>query len=148
MVLTVRRRGRDGFGIASQDQRTEEAMGTFAEHNFGNDGALDYLSMLTAKLVATITEVLGDESRRALDEDGETLLMPSVEILALLCERYGAVPPKPATVQHWTETYLDVYDREIDRLRPKSGFKAARRKVIDNTFRWLGSLSESHWARD
>jgi hypothetical protein len=120
-------------------------MGTFAEHNFGNDGALDYLAMLTAKLVATITEVLGDESRRALDEDGETLLMPSVEILALLCERYGAMPPKPATVRHWCETYLDVYDREIDQLRPKPGFKAARRKVIDRTFRWLESLAESHW---
>jgi hypothetical protein len=123
-------------------------MGTFAEHNFGNDGAMDYLAMLTAKLVATITEVLGDESRRALDEDGETLLMPSVEILALLCERYGAAPPRPATIQHWAETYLDVYDREIDRLRPKPGFKAARRKVIDHTFRWLASLSESYWDRD
>jgi hypothetical protein len=121
-------------------------MGTFAEHNFGNDGAMQYLAMLIAKLVATINEVVADKSRIALDEDGETLLMPSVEILALLCERYGAEPPRPETVRQWSDKYLDVYDRTIDKLRPKPGFKAARRKVIDRTFRWLESLAETHWA--
>jgi hypothetical protein len=123
-------------------------MGTFAEHNFGNDGAMDYLAMLTAKLVATITEVMADEGRLALDEDGETLLMPSVDILALLCERYGAEPPRPDTVRHWSATYLDLYDRTIHKLRPKPGFKAARRKVIEHTFRWLESLADSYWDKD
>jgi hypothetical protein len=121
-------------------------MGTFAEHNFGNDGAMDYLAMLIAKLVATINEVVSDDARVAPDEDGESLLMPSVEVLALLCERYGAEPPRPEVVRQWSEKYLDVYDRTIDRLRPKPGFKAARRKVIDRTFRWLESLAETHWA--
>jgi hypothetical protein len=120
-------------------------MSTFAEHNFGNDGARDYLAMLLARLVATISEVIADESRLALDEDGETMLMPSVEILALLCERYDAQPPRPATVRQWSQKYLDVYDRTIDRLHPKPGYKAARRKVIDKTFRWLESLAETYW---
>jgi hypothetical protein len=120
-------------------------MGTFAVHNFGNDGAMDYLAMLTAKLVATITEVMADEGRLALDEDGETMLMPSVEILALLCERYNAMPPKPATVQQWRRKYLQVYDRMIDKLRPDPEFKVGRRKAIENTFRWLESLAESYW---
>jgi hypothetical protein len=120
-------------------------MGTFAEHNFGNDGAMDYLSVLTAKLVATITEIMADPERLRLDEDGESMLMPSAEILALLCERYNAAPPKPTTVRQWCQKYLHTYDREIDALKPDPHYKTARRKVIDNTFRWLEGLAESYW---
>jgi hypothetical protein len=122
-------------------------MAVFAEHNFGNDGALEYLAMLTARLVAVITEVESDPDRLALNEDGESLLMPSVEVLALLCERYDAMPPKPDTVRQWSDKYLATYDRTIDRLHPKPGYKAARRKVIDKTFRWLESLAQTYWDR-
>src|SRR3954451_11600090 len=125
-------------------------MGTFAPDDFGNfanEGALDYLSMLTARLVGTITEVCADEERLAADEDGETLLMPSVEVLALLCERYGAAPPRPATVRQWRDKYLAAFDRGIDRLRPAAEFKAERRRVIETTFRWLGSVAQTHWQK-
>jgi hypothetical protein len=122
-------------------------MGTFAEHNFGNDGAMDYLALLTAKLVATITEIMADPERMELDEDGESMLMPSVEILALLCERYDAMPPKPLTVRQWGQKYLKMYDRCIDDLYPDGDFKSARRKVIEHTFRWLEGLAESYWDR-
>lgn len=121
-------------------------MGTLAEHNFGNEGAMEYLALQTAKLVATITEIMADPERLELDEDGESMLMPSVEILALLCERYGAMPPKPAVVRQWRQKYLDSYDRSIDKVTSDGKFKTARRKVIENTFRWLESLSESYWA--
>jgi Domain of unknown function (DUF4259) len=113
--------------------------------NFDNDGAMDYLSMQTMHLTATITAVVGNEARLELDEDGETLFMPSVELLALLCERYNAEPPRPAVVRHWRESYLAVYDRDIDGLKPTPGFKAGRRKAIEKTFRWLESLGESFW---
>jgi hypothetical protein len=125
----------------------EGIMGTWGEQNFDNDGARDYLSMLTAKLVATITEIVADEERLALDEDGETMLMPSVEVLALLCERYNAVPPKLATVRCWEKKYLQMFDREIDTLHPRGDYKTARRKVIENTFRWLEGLAESYWEK-
>jgi hypothetical protein len=122
-------------------------MGTFAEHNFGNDGAMEYLALLTAKLMATITEIMADPERMELDEDGESMLMPSVEVLALLCERYNAVPPKRKTIRQWSQKYLEMYDQTIDRLRPRGDFKVARRKVIDHTFRWLEGLAESYWDR-
>ena len=120
-------------------------MGTFAEHNFGNDGAMAYLSVLTSKLMATIKEVCADEGRLEADEDGETLLMPSVEVLALLCERYGATPPRAETVRDWHQKYLAAFDATAGRLKLKPDFKAARRKVIDNTFRWLEGLADSYW---
>ena len=114
--------------------------------NFAHEGARDYLALLTAKLVATISEIAADEDRLALDEDGESMFMPSVEVLALLCERYGATPPKPAVVRQWHQKYLAVYDRDIDKLRPAPELKVARRKVIDNTFLWLEGLAGSYHA--
>jgi hypothetical protein len=122
-------------------------MATWTEDNFGNEGARGYLAVLTAKLVATINDVLADPERSELDEDGESLLMPSAEILALLCERYDAAPPKPATVRQWHEKYLAIYDRDIDKLKPRPELKVARRKAIDKTFRWLESLANSYHAK-
>lgn len=122
-------------------------MSHFAEHNFGNRGALEYLAMMTAKLVATITEIVDDDERLQPQEDGESMLMPSVDILALLCERYDAMPPKPATVRQWHEQYLKVYDLRCDKISADGHYTTARRKVIEQTFRWLESLSESYWDR-
>ena len=118
-------------------------MGTWGEDNFANDGARDYLSFLTAQLVARINEVVNHPDRIAPDEDGEGMLMPSVEVLALLCERYAAAPPRPATVRQWHEKYLAVFDRDIG-LAPSKEFATARRKVVENTFRWLEGLAESY----
>jgi hypothetical protein len=119
-------------------------MGPVTEDNFGNDGARAYLVAQTTKLVATVQEVLADPERASLDEDGESLLMPSVELLALLCERYDVAPPRPGTVRAWRDKYLAVYDREIGKLKPRPEFKSARRRVIDNTFRWLESLAQTY----
>jgi len=122
-------------------------MEAFSEDNFGNDGARAYLAILIAKLIATAHEICSNDSRLELDEDGETMFMPSIEVLALLCERYGATPPRPATVRQWHDKYLRLYDRTVDQLEPPPEFKTARRKVIENTFRWLEGLAGSHWNR-
>ena len=113
--------------------------------NFDNDGAMDFLSMQTMQLTAAIKAVVADEGRLEPDEDGETLLMPSVELLAMLCERYNAEPPQPGLVHQWRDKYLAVFDRAIDRLAPSPEFKVGRRKAIEKTFRWLESLAESFW---
>ncbi len=117
----------------------------WTEDNFGNEGARDYLSMMTSKLVATIKEVISDDERLAPDEDGESLLMPSMAILAMLCESCGASPPRLAVVKQWHDKYVAAFDAGIDRMNPPPGFKVSRRRVIDNTFRWLESLAESYY---
>ena len=111
------------------------------EDNFGNSGARGYLEMLTAKLVATIHEVFADDERLDPDEDGESLFMPSIDVLALLCERYAAKPPKPDTVCEWRDAYLEKFDKA--KVGPNADFRAKRRMVIENTFRWLESLAVS-----
>ena len=114
------------------------------EDNFGTKSARAYLEMLIAKLVATIHEVVADDERLEPREDGESLFMPSIDVLALMCERYGATPPKPATVKHWRERYLALFDAA--EIGSSDEFRARRRMVIENTFRWLESLAESAWA--
>ena len=120
-------------------------MATAGADNFASEGARDYLSMLSSKLVATITEIYRDRDRLALDEDGESMFMPSVELLALLCERYAATPPKPATIRQWEERYLELFDETVQEINPDHAFQTARRRMIEQTFRWLMGLAESHW---
>jgi hypothetical protein len=123
-------------------------MTTRREDNFGNQGARDYLALRAAQLVANISEVVSSKQRIRPDEDGESMLMPSVELLALVCERYGAVPPKPETVRQWSEKYLRAFDRADDFDEPTPGLRSSRRKVIEQTFRWLEGLAASHWQDD
>jgi len=120
-------------------------MREWTDDNFGNEGARTYLEVLAAKLVATISEILSDPERLALDEDGEGMFMPSVELLALLCERYAIAPPRATTSDHWAERYLTQYDDTIDRYRVTADFKVSRRRVIENTFRWLRRLATTYW---
>ncbi|MBY0232220.1 MAG: hypothetical protein K2W96_23320 [Gemmataceae bacterium] len=118
----------------------------WTEDNFGNEGARQFLAMQAARLEGVIREVAGDKERLDPGEDGESMLMPCVEVLAFLCERYDVPPPKPATVRGWHEQYLAAFDKGFDKLKPPPGLKASRRKVVEKTFRWLESLAESYHA--
>jgi hypothetical protein len=114
------------------------------EDNFGNDGARAYLGMLTARLMATINEVFADSERLDPDEDGESLFMPSLDVLALLCERYDAAPPKPAKIRQWRDAYLERFDA-AESIGPSEEFRTDRRRVVENTFRWLNGLAADYW---
>jgi hypothetical protein len=120
-------------------------METWGEGNFDNQGAKDYLEVEIARLVAAIKEVVSDEERIQPDEDGESILMPSVELLALLCERYSAAPPKLKTIRQWSKHYLAVFDEAPDGFGPDPEAKARRRRVIERTFHWLEGLAETYY---
>ncbi len=120
-------------------------MHTWAAGNFDNDDAMDYLGEVIELLSERVDEILADKRRRRLDEEGEGRLMPSVELIALLCERYNVRPPREKTIHKWREKYLKVFDGEIDGLDPKPGYKDERRKTIEKTFEWLESLSRTFW---
>ncbi len=118
-------------------------MGTWAEGNFDNDEAQDYLGDLIDQFTETINETLDDEHRSRLDEEGEAVIMPSVELIALLAERYHMAPPELATIHDWRDRYLAIYDAQIDELDPQGDYKTKRRKTIEKTFQWLVGLAES-----
>ncbi len=122
-------------------------MSTIGTGNFDNDDAMDYLGEIIELLSERVDEILADKTRRRLDEEGEGRLMPSVELIALLCERYNTATPREKTVHKWREKYLKVFDNEIDGLTPapRPGYKEERRKTIEKTFEWLESLSRTFW---
>lgn len=119
-------------------------MTIWTEDNFGNDGARQFLEMQVTRLVGTIHSIVNSEERLAPDDDGESMLMPCVEVLALLCERYDVAPPKAAAIQGWHRAYLAAFDAGFEEMQPPTGLKAKRRRKIEQTFRWLESLSESY----
>jgi hypothetical protein len=119
---------------------------SWTEDNFGNDGARQFLQMQVTRLVATIHDIVHSPDRLAPDDDGESMLMPCIEVLAILCERYDVAPPKLDVIQHWHRSYLAAFEQGFEEMEPPPGLKARRRRVIDTTFHWLESLSESYHA--
>src|SRR5262249_4859264 len=97
-------------------------MGTWGTGNFESDDALDFVDEQIDRFVAIITEIFADEQRFRLDEGAEGQLMPSVEILILLCERSRALLPTEIDVAALKRRYLDMYDAQIDGLSAAPGY--------------------------
>ena len=116
-------------------------MGTFGPGNFQNDGALDYVAELAVQLVERINDSL--QGRKANpDELGETVLVPSVDILRLLCAHCSAPVPEKTTIQAWKDKYLHIWNSRIDATHPAPGYKEERRAVIVQTFDNLLQLAK------
>jgi hypothetical protein len=121
-------------------------MGTWGEGNFSNDGALDYLAHVLGHLRETVNELLASPAGD-IEDRGEAELMPSVEILAVLCEHLNAAPPEPAEIESWRERYLARFDAQIDALSPRGDFKARRRATIEATFARLAKRANEFHRR-
>jgi hypothetical protein len=122
-------------------------MGTWGAGNFQDDGALDYVGGVIDSFVARVEEILADEERSLLDEEGEAVLVPSVHLISVIVEASGAAPPKPAQVQKWRKKYLNIFDEEIGDLEPDGGFEAERRQVIEDTFAKLEQQARKFWKK-
>lgn len=116
-------------------------MGTWGAEIYQNDGALDYVVELAQQVMEKI-DYCFQGTRANPDELGESLLMPSVDILRLLCEQCNAPRPQRSTVQAWKDTYLDNWDGQIDQTHPAPGYKEQRRAVIVQTFDKLLNVAE------
>ena len=119
-------------------------MGTWSAGNFDNDGALDYAGGLVSSFAARIEAILSDEVMSRLDEDGERILMPSAELISVLCERSGCAPPQPAAIASWQERYLAIFDVQIEGLAGE-GYAQERRAVIVQTFETLHQRAREFW---
>ncbi len=114
-------------------------MGTWGPGNFDNDSANDYIDEFSQEMIDKIEGCFATEDGYSLDEGGEGVLMPTVEILSVLCERCSGLPPEPEVVVRWKQAYLTNYDDQVDNLEPTPEYKIARRQVIEETF---GKLEE------
>ncbi|MEO7720119.1 MAG: DUF4259 domain-containing protein [Capsulimonas sp.] len=121
-------------------------MGTWGAGNFDSDSALDYISSVVDDLEGKIEDLLTDEERSALDEEGEGVLVPSVAILSALHETVQAPTPEPANVARWRTQYLAIYDAQIDGLEPDAEYKVERRQVIQDTFDKLEAQAQAFWS--
>ncbi len=123
-------------------------MGTWGSGNFENDAELDFINKQVDHYVGLIEAIFGDTERFRLDEDAESMLMPCIELLLLVCTHCHGVLPKALSVSTWKVRYLAMYDKQIDRLEPRSDFKRQRRSIINDTFDKLLQLHEEQWKRD
>ena len=120
-------------------------MGTWAAGNFDSDGALDYVGEIMDGLAARINGVFADEDESRLDEDGEAVIMPSVDIISVLHEHCRAAPPKRDVVTDWKTRYLALFDEQIGGLDPDGDYAAERRAVIEATFTKLENQARAFY---
>ena len=108
-------------------------MGTWAEGNFDNDSALDFVEEIADTVAKEIAEPDGVEDIE--------LVMAAVAVQKALVEHCHAPPPEKSLIESLKSSILKVYDREIDDLDPDPEYKGARRRVIEQTFdEYLGIL--------
>ena len=127
-------------------------MGTWGPGNFDSDEAVDYVSGLVDGFVDTVEQLFA-QGRADLDDQGEGKLMPTVEVISVLCDwcRSGApairevTPPHPELIRRWKQQYLEIYDDQIDGLLPSEGFAEERRAHIVGTFDRLEVLAMEGW---
>jgi hypothetical protein len=124
-----------------------QTMSAWAAGNFENDGALDYLGEVIDSLAARIEEIFADGWRAALDEEGESVLMPSVQMIHVLVENCKGAPPKLAQVQEWRDKYLEIFDEQIAGLEPQANYAVERRIVINDTFAKLEQQASIFWRK-
>ncbi|WP_405713172.1 DUF4259 domain-containing protein [Streptomyces sp. NBC_00046] len=120
-------------------------MGTWGSGNFDSDAAADHLLGITGRLVSEIEEAMaGDPVGLEPDEYDGVAVPCNVELLCLIAEQghVGASVPEPAVVAEWKKTFMDVWERTIDGLEPKQGYKEDRRAELIRTFDRLVALGE------
>jgi hypothetical protein len=109
-------------------------MGTWGAGNFDSDNALDYMSEVEEELIDKIEARLADEEGFDISEDGDGVVMPTLEMLSVLHEHCRLGLPEVDTVRDWKERYLAFFDDQIDGYDPQPGYKEARRTMIEATF--------------
>jgi hypothetical protein len=127
-------------------------MGTWGPGNFDSDDAVDYVSEVIGGFVDSVERWFA-QGRASLDDEGEGRLMPTVEMISVLCDwcRGGPpairviAPPRPGVVRRWKQQYLEIYDEQIGDLLASEGFAPERRAHIVRTFDRLEVLATGGW---
>jgi uncharacterized protein DUF4259 len=123
-------------------------VGTWGPGNFDSDDAMEFVDEMIETLRKVIEDCLQPENFKVfwLEHFGEYRLIPAVDMILTLCERYATSPGlEEVTARSWKELYLWVYDETVDTFGPKPEWKINRRKAIEKTFERLEELAKE-WA--
>jgi hypothetical protein len=118
-----------------------------------SDYACDYLYLeVMAPLIEQLQIIVDDPSAAEPDDSISEKVMVAVDVLSLLIEHLGALPPKLELVEQCAEAYLRVWDGYIEELHPTwstdaewEEYKQARRAVILRSFERLLALTRKGW---
>jgi len=111
-------------------------MGTWSHGNFDDDTSADHLSILTSQLVKEVEDAMADPADLEPDEYWGCAVPCNLELLTLIARQgwVGVAFPAADIAKAWKQTYLRVWDDNIDGLEPKPEYKRLRREVLVKTF--------------
>jgi hypothetical protein len=101
-------------------------MGAWADGNFDNDSALDF-----------VADIANDVAREMAPPGGVEdidLVMAAVAVCKTLVEHCHAPHPDRAKIESLKAEVLSMFDEQIDELEPKPDYKVGRRAAIVATF--------------
>jgi hypothetical protein len=124
-------------------------MGAWGSGNFEQDHALDFVwKKVQQPLLRQIKKMIAKPVYAEADEPDSGPIMAAVEILAILTEHTGAVPPKLEEVALWKKTFLGAWDSTSGDVIFRQEDVIQRRRVIVATFDRLARLAAKWHKKD
>lgn len=119
-------------------------MGTWGTGHFENDDAGQFLDAVIQQLHMAVEDCLSPNnlgSETFLEYHGNATMMPALDVLITLCERYSIHPQlDEQTVYHWKAAFLQRYDDTVHNAYPAQ-YIPDRRHLIEQTFNKLAFLA-------
>ena len=112
-------------------------MGIWGTGIYDCDGAWDSVDDLVKRLGGEIKDLYADDDDDMEIEDLDSVVLPYVHVIAVLCEHCKATPPKVALVTSWRDRYLKLFADTVDETDAKDDYKVGRPVVIAETFEKL-----------
>lgn len=118
-------------------------MGTWGAGVYENDTAADYLLNKIERLINDIRLQIRYQTRINAGFSESEILICDIDLLTLLCEKRDCSVHLPATkeLEEWEKVYMNIWEGTIDDTNPTKEYKKDRRKVLNQTFGKLISLS-------
>jgi hypothetical protein len=119
-------------------------MGIWGTGNFDRDDALDVLASLYDHIVKEIRDTFAEDSEETIYDDlGESHIIPHIDIISTLVERYKSSPYiTTEEARKWKQDYLTTFDNNIHQYSDSPEYITERREVVIETFDKLLSVIE------
>lgn len=122
--------------------------------NIDSDTAWEYLQIFARSLLKQIRETVADPRLVEPDEFDSHAMIVNVEILGIVAKhigRYRGIAPAGCLVElpdteeiaQWEQVYLSAWERWMNAEDPANRHRAARKRVIRQTFQSVLALART-----